>query len=125
MSKYHVLLCSDKDHEIKVAFHIPIPATNNDSSVSFRTALKQYLGTPTSQVPWLAASYAEEVASIGNGEVYEHVESVPVTATISVAQKVAVLDARYAYHVNLSEPGSVINQIRQTLKYWGYNGNPA
>lgn len=125
MSKYHVLTCSDKDHEIRVAFHIPIPDVVNESNVSFRTALKQHLGTPGTQVPWLAASFAAEVTQIANGEIYEHVESVPVKATLSVAQKVALLDARYAYHANLSEPGSVINQIRQTLKYWGYNGNPA
>ena len=122
MSKYHVLSCSDKDHEIRVAFHIPIPNVNNDSSVNFRTALKQYLGTPTSQVPWLAA---EEITPITNGEIYEYVESVPVTATISVAAKVAVLDARYAFHVNLSEPESTISRLKQILKYWGYNGDPA
>ena len=116
MSNYHILQVSEKDHEITVAFHVPIPNTDNEIGVNARTALKQYKPVTESQVPWLADDFASELASIQNGEVYEHVTTIPVTATLSNAQKLAFIDSKYNDIKN-----AVLANLNIILKYWGYN----
>jgi hypothetical protein len=115
MSSYHVLTCSEKDHESTVAFHFAVPDSNNSAGVNWRTALKAYRPSPGSAVPNLEADFAVEYAAIQNGEVYEHVEAIPVTATWSNDDKIAALSAAYT-----SLSATTLARLAAILKYWGY-----
>jgi hypothetical protein len=116
MSNYHILSCTEKDHEIKVAFHIAIPDTNNAAGVSWRTALSQWRPSPESSVPWLEADYPDEYASMQTGEIFEHLETVPVNADLSNSAKLAIIDSKYT-----ALSSEIKEKLQKILKYWGYN----
>jgi hypothetical protein len=97
-----------------VVFHIPIPVEDNSAGKPLRGAVSESTGG-TSQVPWIDAG---ELAQLGNGELYEHSETVGFLAADSNVQKQAKIDARFT-----ALSTSVLNRARATLKFWGLNRN--
>ena len=117
MSKFHVMQCSAKDHELTAAFHFPIANINNDVDYSLRTAIVEYL-SPETAVPWLEDP---EKAQIAAGEVLEIVKTFGVNANLSNNEKVAFLQGLWDHHNNLNNSDSYLLLLKNRLKYWGYN----
>ena len=116
MSNYHILNSSEKDHEVNVVFHIPVPNENNAVGVNLRAALTQHKPFTESAVPWLAATNPDEVTSLTNGEIYEHSQLVEYDAKMTDVQKRSRIDEKYSALGVI-----VVNRIRSILKYWGLN----
>ncbi len=115
---YHILNSKEKDQSVTVAFHIPIPNTNNSVGVNYRTALKQFRPFTTSQVLWLTGP---EVTQLQDGELYEHLESVVYRVVDTDIVKQGVIDARYNELKNGDK--SVLKKLQSQLKYWGKDRN--
>ena len=122
MSDYHVLEAHEKDHQLRVVFHLPIPETGNNAvGVQWRAAVVEYQrGNTDSCVPNLAA---EEQTQLTNGELYEHSVNLCFDAAMTNAQKVAIVEAAFTKAKN-GEDG-VLEILKRRLKYWGKTGNVA
>ena len=112
MSNYHVKSITPNGRKASVVFHIPIPVENNGAGRALRDAVSEFKGG-TSQVPWIDPA---ELTQLGNGELYEHSETVGFLAADSNAQKQAKIDARFT-----ALSTSVLDKARATLKFWGLN----
>ena len=110
---YHVMNMRKDGRAARVIFHIPIPNENNAASVSLRTALSEYTdGTNfVSKYPGIAGA---ELTAIQNGSLYEQVETVVFLAADSNGQKQTKIDEKFTL---LST--SVLNKMREILKFWG------
>lgn len=113
MANFHILESDVKDHKARVVFHIAIPSEQNMATVDLQTALSEHKPSPGTVLQGLAQA---EIDQINAGQLYEHDEWVKYNGHLSNAEKLGVISNRYAI---LS--GSIVNRIRQILKYWGYN----
>lgn len=116
---YHILNSKEKDQSVRVAFHIPIPNTNNSVGVNYRIALKQFKPFTTSQVPWLIGA---EVIQLQDGELYEHVISVVYRVKASDVDKQTIIDAEYN-RLRGGTDESILKKLQSQLKYWGKDRN--
>lgn len=114
MSNYHILESNEKDNQVRIVFHIPVPDENNIADVSLRTALSQWRLNPGSAVPWQQSG--TEFEAIQNGEIYEYVISQRYKPDLTNAQKQTAIDNKYN---NLKT--KIANRLRKILKYWGIN----
>ncbi len=85
----------------KVAFHIGIPADNNEVGIDYRAALLEaadpYMAGVPSAIRDLEARYPVQYAKLQSGETLEIVEEVDYAGMHdSVAQKTAAVSARAA-----------------------------
>lgn len=115
MSDYHVMHGKDDGNWYQMVCHIPVPNENNAVGFNLRTALTQFLGTleETSIVPFIDPA---EVVQLQNGELFE----LPVEFATNPNESVA--DARAKMDVKFTQLSiTVVNRIRERLKYWGYN----
>ena len=110
MSNYHVLAQDLKSDSAQVAFHIAVPVETNAAGVYLSVALRQHLA-PATQVPWLVDP---ELTGIANGDVYEYLQNVEFSALLSVAEKRAIIDARYT-----ALAAAIPNIIRDRYRFWG------
>lgn len=116
MSNFHILNSHEKDHRVRVAFHIAVPNANNSVGVNYRTALTQYKPLTESAVPWLAADFSSELTQLQNGELYEHVTDVKYDAGKTDGEKLTAITSAYT-----SFNSSVKTKLQKILKYWGKN----
>ena len=110
---YHVLRVSEDGRKAQVAFHIPIPDTNNTASYSYRSAVSEYVGGAgfVSQIRWVLE--AQEQTDLENGVLYEHVQSVNFASSDSNGQKQTKIDDKFT-----SLSISVLSKIQAKLKFW-------
>jgi len=113
MANYHILNGRPDGNQYRVVFHLPVPDTTNNVGVNYRTALTQWLGETTSQVPFIQS--AEQV-QLDNGELYEHSWDYDTHDGVSLSEKQAELDAKFTALSTV-----VVNQLQVRLGYWGYN----
>ena len=116
MSDYHILEVNDKQDQARVAFHIAVPNETNAQGVNLQAAVKAHLGAIETQVPWLAADFASELADLQNGAVYEHIETIRFDAHAGVLQKRDIVDARAA-----ALKTTIPDRIRARYAFWGLN----
>lgn len=111
MASYHVLeVAADLDH-VRVAFHVPVPAEANVAGRQLSEVVVEALA-PASAVPYLSQAEKDEVAA---GTVYEHVDSVAMSAHLTNPERIAVLDSRAAVLAT-----QIPNQLRNRLMFWGF-----
>jgi len=114
MSNYHVLAADEAANTYTIVFHVPVPDTLNTASVSYRTALIQYLGgSQTSSVPFIDSG---EQTQLDAGELYETSRQYYSNPAENLATKQAALDAMYAQVVS-----EVQADFQDRLGYWGYS----
>lgn len=113
MANFHILESDIKDHKVRVVFHIAIPNEQNMATVDLQIALSEYRPAPGSVLQGLAQA---EIDQINTGQLYEHDEWIKYNGHLSNAQKLTTISNR---HTILS--GSIVDRVRQVLKYWGYN----
>ena len=111
MNNYHVKSITTDGRKANVVFHIPIPVENNSASVALRTAVAQYIGAFTSQVPWITGG---ETTQLEAGELYEYSETILFEGGATDLEKQTTIDNRYNTLTT-----SVLNRIRTVLKFWG------
>ena len=119
MSDFHILKTGNKLDKATVAFHIAIPDENNSATpvVNLRTALSDQINAgAVSQVPWLETDFASEYAQIQSGEIFEHVEVVTFSGNAIDADKVLAMDNKHA-ELEIS----IVEKVRNQLKFWGHN----
>jgi len=99
MSDYHILTQDLSEKTANVIFRIPIPDVLNNTGISYRTALVEYLkysqGTETisSISPFTDTA---ELQQVQNGEIYEVQQSVRFSSlALTNTQKRDEIDARY------------------------------
>jgi len=108
--------CHEKDHKAFIAFHIPIPDENTTvSNISLRTALISHLPSTVSAYPLIQGA---EQTQLDNGELYEHATWVEYDGNKTPVQKQAAMDDRYT-----ALASSILDKIRNELKYYGRNRN--
>ena len=113
MSSYHTLNCSIKKDKIKVIFQIDVPNELNFVGTNLQSALKEYMPVTESKVPFILPN---ELASIQNGIIYEHEDSIIFDASLSPSQKQSICNARYTVLVPIIQ-----NYLREILRFWGGN----
>jgi hypothetical protein len=115
MADYHILSGRPDGNQYRVVFHLPVPDTDNNVGVNYRMALVEWLGTEglVSQVPFISAP---EQTQLDNGELYEHLWDYDTHDGISLSEKQAELDARFAAFST-----AVVNQLQTRLGFWGFN----
>jgi len=116
MSDYHILRSAEKMNAAQVAFHVPIPNTNNIVGTNWRTAVSQSRNT-ASAVPWLDSAGQ---TALDNGEVIEEVKTVEYSANLTHAQKLAVIEAYFSDH-----KAGFLSKLQDELQYWGKEGDVA
>ena len=112
MSNYHVKEITADGRKARVVFHIPIPVENNSAGVDLRTAVSQYIDSAsfTSKVPWITI----ELVQLQSGELYEHLEVITFESAATALEKQTEIDNRYT-----ALSSSVLNKMREVLKFWG------
>ncbi len=114
MSDYHILSVSDDGNKFSVVAHFPVPDTNNDVGVNYRTALIQMLGgEQVSRVPFIAQA---EQDALNAGSLYEHSATFRTHPGEALLDKRDRLDALY-----ISKAAEIQQVIAYRLSYWGYN----
>ena len=113
MAHYHILEVNQDGDGARVAFHIPVPNSDNKVGVNMRTALSQFRST-SSRVPFIESA---ENSLIVDGSIFEHIETVlfDPEATDAVKQQ-AIVDRATTLHSTFPD------KVRAILDYWGYNG---
>ena len=115
MADYHVLDTSQNQEQARVAFHILSPVGNNVAGIAWFTAIEEFLtrngATIGSVVPGLAGA---ELTNLQAGTLFEHVEQVRFSATISNAAKQSVIDDRLT-----ALQSTVPTKLQAILKFWG------
>ena len=118
MSDYHVLEVSNKEHNAKVAFHVPVADVSNAAGVNYRTALRQYIPFISSVIPNHEIDFVAENADLTNGVIYEHAETVNFAATMTNGEKQTVIEDRFNELVI-----AIPTKLQRILKFWGLNNN--
>jgi len=114
MSDYHILTASDDGNTLRIVAHFPVPDTNNDIGVNYRTALVQMLGgSQTSAVPFIEQA---EQDALDAGELYEYSATFNTWPGETTIQKRDRLDALYA-----TKQADVLTALSFRLSYWGYS----
>ncbi len=116
MADYHILDCSHRKDEVRVAYHIPVPAETNMAEKTLASCLTETEGfTGASAVPGLEPT---EAAQIAGGEVCEHVFTVKFSANLTDNQK--RLEVEMVYSDLLAV---VQSRIREKFRFWGFSGS--
>ena len=114
MSDYHILTTSGDGNTMQVVAHFPVPDTNNDVGINYRTALIQSLGgEQASAVPFIAQA---EQDALNAGELYEYSATFYTWPAETVLEKRARLDALWA-----EIRAQVLQRLSYRLSYWGYS----
>jgi hypothetical protein len=121
MADIHILTGDGIDNWT-VACHYPVADTDNEVSVSYRTAIvnsglggtsQMTEGTGPGQIT------TAELAQIAAGELYEHTISFPAeSGATSNAELLTAVRAEYARHNT-----RVVDRLRRALKYYGWSGS--
>ncbi len=118
MSDIHVLE-NNGANGWRVVLHIPIPNTNNDASINYRTALvNSGLGGSSilSEGTGPGQITAAELASITSGALYEVVQIVLLeTGGVSAPNRRSMIRSEYIRAKDAAEA-----LIQQKLRYFGY-----
>ena len=120
MSNWHSLYSSLKDDWMKIVFHIAVPEEVNAVGKNLVDVMPYFKPITVSEVPYLGATHAEELAAIIAGTIYEYSEIIHYNAALTNPQKVILVDARYTELVTIKQ-----NEIRACLKYYGKNQDVA
>jgi len=114
MSDYHILTASDDGNTLRVVAHFPVPDTDNDIGVNYRTALVQMLGgSQPSVVPFIAQA---EQDALDAGELYEYSTQFYTNPGETTLEKRARLDALWE-----EKRIRVQASLAYRLSYWGYS----
>ena len=113
MSNYHVLKQTDLKHEVRVVFHFPVPAGTNEAGKNFSDCVKEDLAPEDSAVPNLVTDNPTEHGQILNGEVLEVQKTVEFNATLTVAQKRAVIEQEW------TDTQALLKKENE-YQWWGY-----
>jgi len=114
MSDYHILTASDDGNTLRIVAHFPVPDTNNDIGVNYRTALIQMLGgSQTSAVPFIEQI---EQDALDAGELYEYSATFNTWPGETKLQKQDRLDALY-----VTKQADVLAALSFRLSYWGHS----
>ena len=118
MADIHVLLSAEGGGSIRVAFHFPVPDTNNDVGVNYRTALIAS-GKGGTSVMAEGTGPGEittaELVKIAAGEVYEHVRTIVYSGVMSGTSLLKSVRSFYG-----RDKASVTAGIVNALRYFGY-----
>jgi len=118
MSNYHILTQDKSKKTATVVFRIPIPDVANNTGISYRTALTDYLKY-SRKVDTIASisplTDAAELLQVQSGEIYEVQRSVRFSSlSLTPVQKRDEIDARY------NELATEARDSLQTiLAWWG------
>ena len=119
MARAHVL--DTQGEKTRVAFHIPVPAGNNASGITWVAALKaqqEMAGQPltvlpTGTVPGTITT--AELSDLTNGVAYEVVDWTAIPTGMNAAAANAFLDNLHAARQAETQP-----QRQAQLNYWGF-----
>jgi hypothetical protein len=121
MADIHVLTESGSG-EWRVVMHFAVPDLNNEAGKSYRVALvNSGLGGQTILPEGTGPGQIEptEVAAIGTGEVYEHLESFRLeSGGTTAAERRTALLARYA-----ARKPVMWDKLKKQLRYFGHIEN--
>ena len=114
MSNYHILTVSGDGNQFSVVAHFPVPDTDNDVGVNYRTALIESLGgSQPSSVPFIEVA---EQAALDAGELYE------ASARFNTHPGESLLDKRDRLDALYTEKAAEVQQrLAYQLSYWGYS----
>ena len=111
---YHILTTSNDGNAITVVAHFPVPDTNNQIGINYRTALIQSLGgSQTSSVPFITE---QEQAQLDAGELHEQSYIFHTWPAETTLQKRDRLDALWPI-----QRDRVLAELTFRLSYWGYS----
>lgn len=116
---YHILGGSNDGNTYTIAMHIPVPDTENEVGVNYRTALVQMRTNPeTSEMPKSIVPFIEaaEQAQLDSGELVEHTIAFQTHPGETLVQKRDRIDEKYG-----TLKVSVREQWIHRLRYWGYD----
>lgn len=113
MADYHILNGRPDGNQYRVAFHLPVPDTNNNAGVNYRTALIEWMGgSQPSAVPFITSG---EQTQLDAGELYEYLWNYDTHDGVSLAEKQAELDAKFTAFST-----AIPNQLEKRLAFWGF-----
>lgn len=122
MSDIHVL--TGDGSQQRVVMHLPVPNTNNEVGVNYRTALvNSGLGGATTMTEGSGAGQINTVekAKVEAGEVYEHSTTFELEGVgASTASQQAALRAAFT-----REKTAVVDKIQRQLKFFGHTESEA
>lgn len=121
MANWHALTGTPDGNSYAIAYHLPIPNTNNRVGINYRTALvNSGLGgktvLPDGDGTGGTISTAEK-ADITSGAVFEVVEAFATNPGQTLGQLAAAVDARHAALANVNGP--TIQGLASRLSYYG------
>jgi len=123
MSDIHVLTGDAGGESWKLVFHFPVPNTNNDVGVNFRTALiNSGLGVGEDNRRTILPSGSNEgqittaeEANLDNGSLFEVVEIFKVTKGTDLAGIGAMADAKF-----LAVQSRANDRMAEVFRYFGH-----